>query len=454
MNHLNRRHFLKGTAVVAASVSLPKFAIGSAGASANSKLNVAVIGAGGRGRASINALVDENLVAFCDVDEKNATSTYKDFPKVPQYQDFREMLDKQDKEIDAVVIATPDHTHFVATYSAMAMEKHVLTEKPLVHNVWQARTLRKAANYFDVVTQMGNQGHATEGIRYVKEWYQAGAIGDIEEVIIYNRGPLFGPDKSFRLPSTLPPEPEAEPTHLNWDLWKGPTASDIKYNNIYLPKSWRSFFQFGNGQLGDWICHTFDAPFWALELGMPSSIKVRDIENPYPGIVPQSSVVEWTFPRKSKSPLKVSWYEGRKPLTNPTNGEREWDDDFNMAMVGNKGVIAHNNRPNSPRLYPEEYWQDFRKNLPPKTFERIKGNQVDEWVRAIKDEGPEPGSNFDYASRLTEVGLLGVLAQKTGKSFEWDAEKMEVSDQPELNAFIKEPVRRGWEMGDELWKQS
>ena len=230
MKNLNRRYFLKGMAAAAASTALPRFSIGSSGPSANSKLNVAIIGAGGRGRASINALADEKLVAFCDVDEKTATSTYKDFPDVPRFQDFREMLEKMDKEIDAVVIATPDHTHFVATFSAMAMGKHVLTEKPFVHNVWQARTLSKAANYYNVVTQMGNQGHATEGIRYVKEWYQAGAIGEVDEVIAYNQGPRFGPNRTFQRPSTLPASSQAVPEHLNWDLWKGPTAPNIKYN--------------------------------------------------------------------------------------------------------------------------------------------------------------------------------------------------------------------------------
>jgi predicted dehydrogenase len=441
MNPLNRRHFLKGIAAVAASTTLPLFAIGQSGPSANRKLNVAVIGPGGRGRASINALVDENIVAFADVDEVTAAGTYKDFPKVPRFQDFREMMDNMHKEIDAVVIATPDHTHFVATYTAMAMGKH---------NVWQARTLRKAAKHFNVITQMGNQGHATEGIRYVKEWYEAGAIGEVDEVIAYNPGPRFGPDRSFQRPSTLPATSQPVPSHLNWDLWKGPTAPDIKYNEVYLPKSWRGFFQFGNGQLGDWACHTLDAPFWALDLGMPSSVKVRDITEPWPGIVPQTSVVEWEFPREGKNPLKLSWHEGIKPEVNPSNDEVEWGDDFNMAMIGSKGIITHNARPNSPRLYPENYWQDFRKNLPEKKFARIKGNQVDEWVRAIKGEGPTPGSSFEYATRLTEMALLGVLTQKTGKSFKWDTKHMQTDD-AELNAYIKEPVRRGWEMGDELW---
>ena len=373
MNNLNRRYFLKGAAAIAASASLSRFAIGSAGPSANSKLNVAIIGAGGRGRASINALVDENIIAFCDVDEVTAAGTYNDFPEVPRFQDFREMLDKKGDEIDAVVIATPDHTHFVATYSAMAMGKHVLTEKPLVHNVWQARTLRKAANHFNVVTQMGNQGHATEGIRYVKEWYQAGAIGEVDEVIAYNPGPRFGPSRSFQRPSTIPASSQAVPATLNWDLWKGPTAENVKYNEVYLPKSWRGFYQFGNGQLGDWACHTLDAPFWALELGMPSLVRVRNIEEPWPGITPTKSIVEWEFPREGKKPLKLSWHEAHKPEINPTDGATEWGEDFNMAMIGSKGVIAHNARPNSPRLYPDPYWQDFKRNMPEKKFARIKG---------------------------------------------------------------------------------
>ena len=373
MNTLNRRHFLKGAAVVSASTVLPHFAIGSSSPSANSKLNVAVIGAGGRGRASINALVDENFVAFCDVDDVTAAGTYTDFPEVPRFKDFREMLDKKDKEIDAVVIATPDHTHFVATYAAMAMGKHVLTEKPLVHNAWQARTLRKAAKYFNVITQMGNQGHATEGIRYVKEWYQSGAIGEVDEVIAYNPGPKFRPTGSFKRPSRIPPTSQAVPPHLSWDLWKGPTAVDIKYNEIYLPKSWRSFFQFGNGQLGDWACHTLDAPFWALDLGMPSSAKVREVDEPWPGMPALRSIVEWKFPRTGKAPLKLSWYEGYTPEADPSDGMAEWGKDIGMAMFGSKGTITHGIRPDSPRLYPEPYWQDFKRNLPAKKFARIKG---------------------------------------------------------------------------------
>lgn len=451
MNLKNRRQFLQGVVAASALTAFPRFSIGKSGPSANSKLNVAFIGVGGRARTLISGLKNENFVAFCDVDDAWAAKTYSEYPNVPRFEDFREMLDKKGNQIDAVCIAIPDHSHFVATYTAMSLGKHVLTEKPLTHNVWQARTLRKAAKYFNVITQMGNQGHATEGIRYVKEWYQSGAIGEVDEVVTYNPGPKFRPVGSFKRPTRIPPTSQAIPNTLNWDLWKGPTVGDVKYNEIYLPKSWRSFFQFGNGQLGDWACHTLDAMFWALELGMPSSVKVRNVDEKWPGMPALRSIVEWEFPRTGKAPLKLSWHEGYTPDFDPSDGKAEWGKGIGMAMIGTGGTITHGIRPDSPRLYPETYWQDFRRNLPEKKFPRIKGSHIDEWARAIKGEGPMPGSNFDYASRLTEMALLGVLAQKTQKTVEWDSKNMRVTNDEGLNEFIREPVRRGWEMGKEVW---
>ncbi len=451
MTHSTRRHFIKQAATASTLAAFPRFSIGQSGGSANSRLNVAFVGAGGRAATLIKGLNEENFVAFCDVDDAWAAKTYREYPDVPRFKDFREMLDKKGREIDAVCVATPDHTHFVAAYSAMERGKHVLTEKPLTHNIWQARTLRKAAKRFGAITQMGNQGHATEGIRYVKEWYEAGAIGEVDEVIAYNPGPKFRPTGSFKRPPRIPPTSQAIPDTLNWDLWKGPTAPNIKYNEIYLPKSWRSFFQFGNGQLGDWACHTLDAPFWALELGMPSKASVRDVDEPWPGMPALRSVVEWEFPRTGKTPLTLTWHEGYTPSYDPSDGQAEWGKDIGMAMIGSKGTITHGIRPDSPRLYPEAYWQDFRRNLPDKRYDRIKGSHIDEWARAIKGEGPMPGSNFDYAARLTEMALLGVLAQKTQSTVEWDAKAMRVTNKPELNVFIEEPVRRGWEMGQEVW---
>ncbi|MGY8694692.1 MAG: Gfo/Idh/MocA family protein, partial [Verrucomicrobiia bacterium] len=267
----------------------------------------------------------------------------------------------------------------------------------------------------------------------------------------YNPGPKFRPVGSFKRPTRIPPTSQAIPNTLNWDLWKGPTVEDVKYNEIYLPKSWRSFFQFGNGQLGDWACHTLDAMFWALELGMPSSVKVRDVDEKWPGMPALRSIVEWEFPRTGKAPLKLSWHEGYTPEFDPSDGKAEWGKGIGMAMIGAEGTITHGIRPDSPRLYPEAYWQDFHRNLPEKKFARIKGSHIDEWARAIKGDGPMPGSNFSYASRLTEMALLGVLAQKTQKAVEWDSENMRVTNDEGLNEYIREPVRRGWEMGQEVW---
>ncbi len=452
MKNLNRRKFLKGATVATATAFLPRFAIGKSGPSANSKLNVAFIGAGGRTRNLMSGLTSENFVAFCDVDDQRAAATYGEHPKVAHFKDFRRLFDKMGKEIDAVCIATPDHTHFVGTYTAMAHGKHVLTEKPLTHNIWQARTLQKAAHYFKVVTQMGNQGHATEGIRYVKEWYESGAIGKIKEVIALNGGPNFGPTRLFNKPSRFPPTSQAVPLRLNWDLWKGPTADDVKYNEVYLPATWRGFYTFGNGQLGDWACHTLDAPFWSLDLDSPTVIEaIHKEERTLEGMVPTSSAIRFEAPiRGKKSTVALTWYERDWPEVDPSLESEDWGD-TRMLMIGKKGSIATGARPNSPRLYPETKWQDFRRDLPEKTIPRIKGSHISEWVQAIKGDGPEPGSNFDYASRLTEFTLLGVLAQRFNRRIEWDSKKMEITNDPELNQYVREPVRRGWEMGDEVW---
>lgn len=445
-----RRNFLKTAGLVAASSVFSRFSIGQAGPSVNSKLNIAFIGAGGRGSALINGSTEQNHVAFCDVDDVSATKMYSEHPNVPRFRDFREMLDKKHKEIDAVCVATPDLTHFVGTYAAMEHGKHVFTEKPLTHNIWQARTLRKAAHHFDVVTQMGNQGHATEGIRYIKEWYEAGVIGEVDLVVAYNGGAQFGPNRFFNRPSRYPATSQAIPATLNWNLWKGPLAEDIKYNEVYLPKTWRAFFKFGNGQLGDWACHTLDAPFWALGLDSPSVVDIVERDKELPDLVPARSIIRLEFERPGKNPLVLLWHEGITPEVDPAWGIGEWRKGINMVMVGSKGCITTGARPNSPRLYPEEKWQDFRRNPTPKVYPRIKGSHITEWIKAIQGDGPAPGSNFDYSSRLTEMTLLGVMAQRSGERVEWDSENMNVTNNPSLNELVKAPVRRGWEYGESM----
>lgn len=450
--HLDRRSFLKTSALAAGAIGFPSLSLGQGVGAANSRLNIAMIGAGGVASMAYDALEGkENIVALCDVHDYRAAEAYERFPKARRFKDFRVMFDKMGKEIDAVVISTPDHTHFVATLTAMGHGKHVYTQKPLTHNVWQARTLQKAKHYYKVVTQMGNQGHATEGIRYIREWYEAGAIGEVREVLAWFDGPDFT-GKYFAKPSQFP-APEAEiPASLDWDLWLGP-AADRPFSRTYLPLTWRSWYDFGCGELGDWACHTLDGPYWALELGQPTVVEPV-LRPPTPeGFVSDRSIIRFEFPaRGDKPPVTLSWYDGfEKPAIRP-----EWEvselTHRGMIMVGETGSIMTYGRPDSPWLLPETKWLDFRRNLPAKTIPRIKGGPFTEWADAIKGDGPEPGSNFDYSAGLTEMSLLGVLAQRFSSRIEYDAANMRITNRPELNAFIREPARPGWEMGDELWR--
>lgn len=448
---MKRRHFIQSLS--AASATLGLFSIGKAGQSANSKINIAFIGAGGRAGNHIRHFGDrENIVALCDVDQHRAADNFKRFPDAKKFKDFRVMFDDMANDIDAVCVTTPDHTHFVATYNAMSLGKHVMTEKPLTHDIWQARTLQKAGHHFKVVTQMGNQGHATDGIRQVKEWYESGVAGNVHTVLSSFGGPSFGPDKYFDKPKQYPPKGQPVPDHVDWELWRGPVAEDLEYNEIYVPKKWRGFFHFGNGQLGDWACHTLDAPYWALDLGAPDSVKVLKREPNGNDFVADRSLILFHFPANDKrGPVEMYWGEGG--LKGPV--EPEWNLKGNigsMCMVGDKGAIRTGNRPNNdPRLVNDEQWNDFKMNMPDETIPRIQGGHLQEWADAIKGDGPTPGSNFDYASGLVEMTLLGVIAQRTGKDIEYDAKSMKITNHPELNVYVKEPVRKGWECGDEVW---
>ena len=265
MKNLSRRNFLKSTSVASVgALIIPNFI----SISPNSKLNIAVIGVGGRGRANWSKVPKENIVAMCDVDDVRAAEGYKKYPKAKKYKDFRRMFDEMANEIDAVIISTPDHTHFAATMAAMQLGKHVYVEKPLAHNIWQVRTLQKAANYYGIVSQMGNQGHTTNGIRLIKEWVDADVLGQVKEVHAWHSKVDLKNGTYFVKPDILPPVANEIPETLDWDLWLG-QAEERPFNTVYAPKSWRGFYDFGNGMLGDWACHTIDAPFWDLEIGMP-----------------------------------------------------------------------------------------------------------------------------------------------------------------------------------------
>ncbi|MDP4680147.1 MAG: Gfo/Idh/MocA family oxidoreductase, partial [Cyclobacteriaceae bacterium] len=325
MKNFSRRLFLKSTSALSAGMMIiPNLY----SLSPNNRLNIAVIGVGGRGKANWSKVPSENIVAMCDVDDNRAASGYDMFPKAKKYKDFRVMFDEMANEIDAVIISTPDHTHFAATMIAMELGKHVYVEKPLAHNIWQLRTLKKAAKYYKIVSQMGNQGHTTNGIRLVKEWYDSGILGKVKEVHAWHGNITYSPGGYFTKPANFPPKQQTVPDYLDWDLWQGPVA-ERPFNSAYAPKSWRGFYDFGNGQLGDWVCHTMDAPFWSLDLGMPHTVEA-DAPNGNTkdySFMPDASVINYEFgKREKKPPVTVKWHQGGSlPEIRPEWGIEKWD---------------------------------------------------------------------------------------------------------------------------------
>ena len=450
MNTISRRNFLRtSSAVTAGVVFIPNLI----SCSPSSKINIAIVGVGGRGKAQWETCTNENVVAMCDVDDNRAAEGYAAYPNAKRYKDYRKMMDEMGSQIDAVMISTPDHHHFAAAMSAMQLGKHVYVEKPLAHNIWQLRTLQKAAHHYKVITQMGNQGHATDGIRRVKEWVDAGILGDVKEVLAWFDGPEFGPKKYFQKPDQFPPAAETVPDGLDWDLWLGP-AANRPYNHVYVPKTWRGFYDFGNGELGDWACHTLDAPFWSLDLGMPNVVETEFHSGAPEGFLPDQSIIRFEFPQRgNRPPVILKWHEGGiKPENRP-----EWNltelTGSGMIMIGEKHNIITGGRPNDAKLMmPKEDWDNWvAKEMPAPTIPRIADGPQKEFLDAVKGTGPLPGSNFDYSTRLTEMAAVGVLSQRFNARIEYDAENMKVTNHEGMENYIKEPVREGWSFGEEVW---
>lgn len=456
---MNRRQFAKTTTAAAlGAFALPRFSIGRAGPSANSRLNIAYIGAWNIANMAYGETSEENAVALCDVDSTMIDAAKQEhgrLAKARTFSDFRVMFDKMGKDIDAVCVSTPDHTHFAATMWAMENGKHVCTQKPLTYTIAQSRALRVAANKNKkLVTNMANQGHTYDGIRQAREWIEQGLIGDVPEVHSWEKGPVWD-GTWFRKPDSFPPPAAPVPDTLDWDLWLGPVA-EREFSEYYHPKTWRGFWSTGTGMLGDWFCHTCDGPVWALELYDPVSVElISNSDNNPAGIIPDRSIVKWHFAaRNGKPACDLYWHDGGMKPPAPENwtfGELPGRGSF---FYGDRNALFLDERSNNPRLVNRDEMIAFKKSgyLPEKYPRVAAKGPFDEWVKAIKGEGDTPGSHFDYSSRLTEVALLGVLAQRFGGKIEWDAKKGQVSNRPELNAYVDIPAREGWEIGRKYYR--
>ena len=439
---MNRRSFLKTASLASAAVSLPNIlrSQGPSGQSANNRLNVACCGVGGRGYDAVQGMKGENLVAFCDVDDERAAKSFNEFPNVPHFRDFRQMLDKMGNQIDAVTVSTPDHMHFPIAMAAIALGKHVFVEKPLCHTVTETRRLAKAAKDKGVRSQMGNQGHAGEGCRRLKEWVDAGVLGEVREVHSWTDRPIW--PQGVKTPDHSKMMPVVQPT-LSWDLWLG-VAQPREYDPAYLPFAWRGFWDFGTGALGDMGCHIMDGTYWALGLTAPTSVEpILANETDVSG--PTASVLRLEFPaRGSMPPVTWTWYDGGLlPALPPQLEEGRKLQDDGTILIGSKATVIADTYYDSIRIIPEAKMKEMAPSLPPKTIPRVVGGHFAEFIRSCKG-GPPAGSNFEYSSRLSESVLIGNIALRARRRIEWDSENLRVTNLESANAFVATQYRPGF----------
>lgn len=446
----SRRTFLAASAASAFSFTIvPRHVLGGAGFLAPSeKVNVAGIGAGGMGGGDIatHAKNGANIVALCDVDEVRGAGSFKAFPDARRYKDFREMLEKEAKNIDAVTVGTPDHIHAVASMAAIRAGKHVYCQKPLTHTVFECRELTKAAHAAGVATQMGNQGHASEGSRLTNEWIQAGVIGEVREVHCWTDRA----GRHWKQGIGRPTDKPSIPSTLDWNLWLGP-IQERPYHPAYAPFSWRGWWDFGTGAMGDMGCHIIDHPVWALKLGAPTSIESRvthdglflDGNKPNFESYPIAAMIYYEFPaRGNLPPVRMTWYDGGLMPPAPAElGPNEKLPDNGVLYIGSKGKMYHGSHGGMPQLLPRALHEEAKKV--PKTFERSPGH-YEEWLIGCKG-GPRPVSNFDFAGPMTETALLGVLSLRSpGRRLEWDSENLKFKNAPDLNQYVHVEYRKGW----------
>src|SRR5687767_3277560 len=472
-NHKSsRRSFLRNTSLTAAGFFIvPRHVMGRGFVAPSDKLNVAGIGVGGKGRSDLAEFFKGgkvNIAALCDVDDREAAASRKSFPNAPYYKDFRVMLEKEHKNIDAVSISTPDNTHAVATLAAMQLGKHVYTQKPLTHDVYEARILTEAAKKYKVVTQMGNQGGSGNGVRKAKEMYDSGMIGKVHTAYAWTNRPVW--------PQGIPtPTGNFEiPKELDWDLWLGP-AQKIEYNPAYLPFNWRGWWAFGTGALGDMACHIMDPIYRILPILYPDSVEAsvatnwkemwNDTQNP--DACPASSIIHLNYPRTDgDGNIKISWYDGgllpqRPDELLPDEAFGNWDG--GVLFIGTKGKMLMDCYGDNPRLLPTKLMKE--KEMPKEKLARVKEGHYLQWVNAcIAGHGnAKTSSPFEYAGPFTESILIGNLALRSfllknpklkgwsdkwlgRKKFLWDAKNMKITNFDEANQFVKREYRNGWNL--------
>jgi hypothetical protein len=439
---ISRRKFVGGVAAGAAFTIVPRHVLGRGFTAPSDKLNIACIGCGGKGRSDIDGVSSENIYALCDVDWHMALDAFQHYPQAKRYRDYREMLDKEGKSIDAVTVSIPDHSHAAAGVLAMKLGKHAFVQKPLARTIGEVRALRAAARSSKVATQMGNQGHEQDGTRLIREWIEGGLIGTVQELHFWTNRPWWpqGIDR--------PLEEYHVPDWLDWNLWLGP-APERPYNPAYAPFKWRGWWDFGTGSLGDMACHIMDAAFWTLDLGFP--IRVEPESTPrFPETAPKVSRITYHFgPKGNRPALKMVWQDGAiyPPRPPEVAEDAAWppDEGGGQLWVGSSGRLVAGTYGGDPTLLDAAKMAEVTAHPLPQKYPRSKGVYA-EWIAAAKG-GPPAGSAFDtYSGPFTEMVLLGCLAVRMGRTLEINPATGAVQNVTVPTEFIQPTYRAGWSL--------
>ncbi len=413
----------------------------------NNKIRIGAVGSGGRAAANLDQMKHEDIVAICDVDERQATGARKKFPESKFFTDYREMLDALGDQLDAVLVATPDHTHTSPVMASIACGKHVYCEKPLAHSIGEVRAMRRAALEKNVITQVGNQGHSSDHIRLFCEMVWDGMIGEVTEV-------HAGCDAFKQVYCQINKSAEFQQSHpipaeLDWDRWLGP-SEDRPYHPNYLPFNWRGYAAFGAGCIGDWVCHVLDPIFWALDLEMPEAVTAET--KGYDPMIhsefyPAGVELTYEFAATEKNgPVKVIWHDGEFSIPQPEelNAEKRKVVGTGAVVRGTEGAIMHGSHgAGGCRLIPESRMKSFKR--PEQRIPRVPGgHHQKDWLSAIR-EGKPAGSSFEYGGALTEIGLLGMIAiRRPGKRLEWDSKETRFKNDAFATGLVQPQHRAGW----------